>query len=174
LPSRNKFEHCFGQAEQAQRVGHRGPALADAFGDGLVRQAEVLLQGGVGLGFFDRVQVAALQVLDQRQLEQAAVVDRVENRDRHLGEARKARGAPPALAGDDRVSPSPIRGYDDRLDDSLLFDRVREGLQIGLFEASTRLRGGWASEGRSPGPAPARRRRSARRGPGRGRASCPS
>src|SRR5260370_26898114 len=44
----------------------------------LLRQAELLLQGRVGLGLLERIEIAALQVLDQRQLEPGSVVERSE------------------------------------------------------------------------------------------------
>ena len=44
---------------------HRGAILADRISDGLVGQLELLTQGVVGFGFFDRIQIFALQVFDQ-------------------------------------------------------------------------------------------------------------
>ena len=104
LPLAQQLPHLLRQAQQAERVGDGGAGLADAGGDLLLGQAELLLQGGVGLGLFQRVQVAALEVLDQGQLEQLAVVGHLRARPRGPLQARPAGGAPAALAGDDRVA----------------------------------------------------------------------
>ncbi len=73
-----------------------GRALADPLGDLLVREAEALLQGAVGLGLFDRIQVGALEVLDQGELEQLAIVLDLADHDRHRRPGRRA--APRATA----------------------------------------------------------------------------
>ena len=64
------------QAEQAQGVGDRRAALADPVGDLLVGELEVvdqLLEGG---RLLERGQILAVEVLDQRLLDDAEVVGR--------------------------------------------------------------------------------------------------
>ena len=53
--------------------------------------------------FLDRVEVGALDVLDDRELERGAVVD-VAHDDRDLRQPRALRRAPAAFAGDDLVA----------------------------------------------------------------------
>ena len=62
--------------------------------------AAALGQAVQRLGFFERRQVLALQVLDQRQLEHLGVVD-VADDDRQLAQADLDRRLVAALAGDD-------------------------------------------------------------------------
>ena len=86
-----------------QRLGDRRARLADDLRDLLVRVAELLLQDVEAFRFFERRQVLALDVLDQRDLELLLVVD-VELDGRDLVESRQRRGAEAALAGDDLVA----------------------------------------------------------------------
>ena len=62
-------QHRVGQVEQPDQVGDRGAAAADAAGELLLRDAEVVDQGGAGPGLLDRVEVLADHVLDQRRLQ---------------------------------------------------------------------------------------------------------
>ena len=71
-----------------------------------LREVELVGEAPVGERLFDRVQVLALDVLDERHLEQPLLVAAgdVPDDDRHLEEAGVLRGAPAALAGDDLVA----------------------------------------------------------------------
>ena len=100
--------HAGRQAEQAQRVGHRRATLADALGDLVVGQLEVLDQLGERRRLLQRGEVLAVEVLDQRLLDGADVVGRAHHRRdrRQPGPA----GRPPAsLAGDQLVALRPPR-----------------------------------------------------------------
>ena len=55
------------------------------------------------LGLFDRVQVAALDVLDQRRLEDLLIVEG-DDVNRHLGQPRGLGRAQPPFAGDELVA----------------------------------------------------------------------
>ena len=59
------------------------------------------------LGLFERRQVLALKVLDQRQLHDLGVVDFADD-DRHLAQADLHGGVVAALAGDDLVAAQPL------------------------------------------------------------------
>ena len=65
-----------GQLEQAQGVGDRRPALADPAGHLVVGEAEVLDELLVGRRLLERVEVVAVEVLDQGLLERAVVARR--------------------------------------------------------------------------------------------------
>ena len=62
----------FGQAQldfrrkfqQADRVGHRGPILPYLLGYLLLGQMELIRQHLKGIGFFNRIQIFPLNVLD--------------------------------------------------------------------------------------------------------------
>ena len=64
------------QAEQAQGVGHRRTALADALGHLVVGQPEVLDELGERGGLLERREVRPVEVLDERLLDGADVVGR--------------------------------------------------------------------------------------------------
>ena len=86
--------------------------LADALGERLLGVAVLADEAIEGLGDLDGVEVGALDVLDQRQLEGLLGRDVLDD-DEHLLEAGALRGAPAALAGDElelgRAPPAPRR-----------------------------------------------------------------
>ena len=127
------------QSEQTQCVGDRRATLADAIGDLLVRQSEVvdqLLEGG---RLLERREVLAMEVLDQRLLDDGQVVGAAyERRDRRQPGAPG--GTPPALAGDQLVAgPRLDRADQDRLQDADLLDAGGELGQRLLVEVDARL-----------------------------------
>ena len=69
LPSASRCWTAGGSAEQAQRVGDRRAALADAVGDLLVGEIEVLDQLLERGRLLERGEVLAVEVLDQRLLD---------------------------------------------------------------------------------------------------------
>ena len=75
LVAGDEVAHLLRQLEQAQRVGHRRAVLADPLRQLLLRVAELVDEPLVGLGLFDRVEVLALQVLDERELVGLALLD---------------------------------------------------------------------------------------------------
>ena len=96
--------HLVGEVEQPDQVRDRGAAAADAAGELLLGDAEVVDQGGAGAGLVDGVEVLADHVLDQRRL-QALVLGRAADHGRDALEAGLLGGAPAALAGDQLVAP---------------------------------------------------------------------
>jgi hypothetical protein len=139
LPGAQEILDFRRELEQPQRVGDGRPRPAHTLGDLLVGEPEALLEGAVGLGLFDRVEVGALEVLDQRELEQLAVVLDLPDHDGDDREPGALRGPPPSLPGDDRVSACTGWGYDDGLDHALSPDRGRELLEPGVVEGDARL-----------------------------------
>ncbi|MEZ5285448.1 MAG: hypothetical protein R2712_11725 [Vicinamibacterales bacterium] len=85
-----------------------------------MRVAAALGQAAQGLGLFERRQVLALDVLDQRELQHLRLVD-VPHDDRELREAGLDGGVVAALAGDDLVAGA-LLADDEGLDDALLGD----------------------------------------------------
>ena len=129
-----------GQAGQPQRVGDVAAALADDAGDVAVRIAVVSAELGVALRFLERVEVGALDVLDDRQFERFAIAD-IDDDDRHFVQAGALRGAPPPFAGDDLVGVGDARHRPDdhRLDDAALADRGGEFVEFVVAERFARV-----------------------------------
>ena len=95
-PSREQLEHVVGQVEQPDQVRDRRAGAAEAAGELLLRQPELLDQGRAGARLVDRVQVLAGDVLDQRRLHPPARRPRrgpSPGRRRARPRARRASGA---------------------------------------------------------------------------------
>src|SRR4051794_4894080 len=107
-------EHLVGQIEKPDQVGDRGATPADAAGELLLRDPEVVHQRGAGPRLLDRVEVLPDHVLDQRGL-QALVLGRGTDYRRHTVDAGLPRGAPAALSGDQLVAAVVQRPNDQRL-----------------------------------------------------------
>ena len=101
--------HFLRQPQQPHVVGDRRAILADGVGDLLLRQVEFVGEPAIGQRFLDRIQILALDVLDQRDGQQP-VLGNVADDDRHLEEAGALRRAPAALAGDDLVAAARLCG----------------------------------------------------------------
>ena len=84
-------------------------ALADDLGQLLLGVAEALDQLAIAGRLLDRVEVGALHVLDDRELEHFLVVELAHD-DRHRVQAGLLRRAPAALAGDDLVAAARASG----------------------------------------------------------------
>ena len=100
LARRDVGLHLRRQLGQPHHVGDMAAALADDLGDVFLAAFELVGQRVIALRLFHRVEVFALDVLDDRDLERVAVAD-VDRHDRHLVQAGDLRGAPAAFAGDD-------------------------------------------------------------------------
>ena len=68
--------HRLGQVQQAQQVRHRAARAADRLRRLFVREAELVIRRCNALRFFQRIQVLALDVLDQRHRGGGLVVAR--------------------------------------------------------------------------------------------------
>ena len=90
------------QVHQAQQVRHGAARTADRRGRLLVGEAEIGDQALDALRLFQRIQVFALDVLDQRHRGGGLVVH-VAHQHRNLLQAGQLRGAEAAFAGDDLV-----------------------------------------------------------------------
>jgi hypothetical protein len=130
--------HRFREVEQPQQVGRRGARAADRVGGLLVGQLELVDQAMHALRFLQRIEVFALDVLDQRHRERRLVGDLAHD-DRHFLQAGQARGAPATLAGDDLVALGVDRTHEDRLHQALYLDRGGELAERGLVHPGARL-----------------------------------
>ena len=148
--------------------------------DLFLREAELLVELVVGVRLFDRVQVFALDVLDERDLQDVAVGHRLLDDDGDGRQAGLLRGAEAALAGDQAIFIVASARDDERLDDAVLADAAGQLLDRGLVEGLARLirvRRDLLDRRCSPDRTPRRRRRRRLDGPltgsgrrGRGRA----
>ena len=130
----------FGQRHQAQRVGDMAATLADDAGDVGVGVAVVGAELRIALRFFERVEIGALHVLDDRQFERFAIAD-FDDDDWNLMQAGALRGAPAPLAGDDLEGVFSVRRgpHDHRLNDAALFDRSGEFVEFVVAKTLARI-----------------------------------
>ena len=114
--------------------------MPTAVGDVFLRQVELVGEAAIGERFFDRVQILALDVFDQRHLEQRLLLARrdVADDDRNAQQAGELRGAPAAFAGDDLEAIADLAD-DDRLDDAVGADRLRQLLEPRVVHVAARL-----------------------------------
>src|SRR5947207_16010253 len=104
------------QIQEPQRVGHSGPAAADFQRNVFLPQAKLVSQSRIALGFFDWIEIGALQVFNQRKLEHLQVV-RCANYGGHCDQADFLRCTKPALPGDQFKSRATLSD-DNTLNDS--------------------------------------------------------
>ena len=128
------------QIGQAQRVGDVAAALADDAGDVGVRIAVVGAELGVARGFFERVEIGALDIFDDGDFERLAVAG-LEHDDRDFVLPGPLGGPPAPLAGDDLVGVGDAGdgANQHRLDDAALPDRRGQLLEFGVVEALARI-----------------------------------
>ena len=138
-PRVEQLPHLARQAEETQRVRHRGAVAAHLARDLFLGEPQLLLQAMEGLGLFERAQLLALDVLDQGQLEQA-VVGHVTHDDRDRGQACLLGGAPAPLAGDD-LEPGAQAAHEDRLHHPALADGRGQLAQARGIHGRARLEG---------------------------------
>ena len=135
-----RFLHGFGEAEEAQGVGDGRALLAHAQGHGLLGEAALVDQPLETQGSLDGVEVLALDVFHDGQLEHGHVVG-LADVGRDLGQAGHAGGAVAPFAADDLVAGRSGLPQRERLDDAQGADRVGEfGQRFGI-EAFARLVG---------------------------------
>ena len=131
------------QVEQPERVGDRRSGAADAVRDGFLAEPELVDQLAIGLGRLERVEILALEVLDQGELELLAIGELADDGGDPL-EAGRLGGSEPPFAGDELVAVEGLRD-EDRLQDAVLADARRSA--TASASGSNRFRG-WRGFGR--------------------------
>ena len=101
--------------------------FADLEGDVLLGELELPDQLRVTLGFLQGIEVLALQILDEGQLEDGAIIGLADD-DGHVRQTQEL-GCPPAPLAGDEFEMAVAFADDQRLDDSLFADGVREFAQ---------------------------------------------
>ncbi len=128
------------QRLQPQTVGNITAAFADHTGDIVLAVAEIADQRAIAFGFFERIEVRALHILDDREL-QRFFVSRFDDDDRDFMQTGTLRRAPAAFAGDDLVSVGGTthRTCEDRLNDASLTQRGDKLVELGVGEHAPRI-----------------------------------
>ena len=129
-----------GQLQQPQRIGDMAAALADDVRDVVLAVTVLVGQRLIAGRLFQRIQIGALDVFDDRKFKRFGVGD-FEHDDRHFVQARALRGAPSPLAGDDLELLAAVRRrpHHDRLNDAALADRLRQFVELGIGEDAARV-----------------------------------
>ena len=112
-------------------------ASPDALGDSLLGEPELLDELPVGEGLVDRVEIGALDVLDERELELVPIGELAHQGGDAL-EAGEASRADTSLPGDELVAVDGL-GHEDGLEDAVLADARAERLEAGVVDAVARL-----------------------------------
>ena len=126
-----------GEREQANGVGDVRSRVAEPFGHGLLRHAEILEQFLERPGQLERSQILAMDVLDQRFTERLGVVAMTDDR-RDRGQPRQPGRSNPPLPGHQLVAPVPGPN-DHRLEHADLTDGASQRSQRFLGEIPARL-----------------------------------
>src|SRR3569833_1127052 len=126
---------------QADRVLDRAAVLAYPVGDLFVRHRELVDEALERRGLFERSEVGALEVIDERALDRALGIDFLDD-DRDLVEAGALGRTPSPLAGDQEVALGVrTRPHDERRDHAVRPDRLGELGELRLVELAARLLG---------------------------------
>ena len=118
--------HRLSELQQAKQVGGGAARAADRIGGLLMGHAEFVHQALQTAGFLDRVEVFALNVLDQRHCKRC-VVRYLAHQHGNFGEPRDLRRAPAAFPRDQFVAVALVRSaerpHEERLHQALGPDR---------------------------------------------------
>jgi hypothetical protein len=131
--------HVAMQIEQAHRVGDTGSGLADTRGDFVLLERKFLGEADVACGFFHRVEILALEVLDECHF-QNITIGGLALDDRHSGESEFAGGTPTSFTSDE-FELTIHSAHDERLDDAVLTDRLHQIIKWRFTELKARLQG---------------------------------
>ena len=110
------------------------------FGQLLLGVAELLEQQAIGARLFQRIEVGALDVLDQGDFQRLAI-RQFADENRNVMNAGALRGAPAPLARDDFIFSIGERAHDDGLQQALVADRLGKFVEIRFGEMLARIVG---------------------------------
>lgn len=123
--------HRLGELQQTQQVRRSGTRPADRIGGLLVGHAELVDQTLQASCFFERVEILALDVLDQAHCERC-LIGNITYQHRDRVEAGQLRRTPAPLAGNDLESLRGNLADEDRLHDALrLIDAASSSMTRG-------------------------------------------
>ena len=127
------------QIEQTHRIGDRGTVLAHALRDVFLAHLEVLGKSRVGGGFFNGVEVLALEILNERHLEHITITG-LTDYDRNFSEPQFPSSTESTLTGDQFQGAFHLTD-DQRLNDAMLTNRIDQLGQLLSQELCSRLQG---------------------------------
>jgi hypothetical protein len=128
------------ETKETQHVCDGGAILADSARDLFLSQAEFANQSLIRLRFFHRIEVFALQVLNERDL-QDGVISRFANQSGYFRKTRQL-GRPPAPLSGDQLKEAVFKRPDyDRLNDTVLTNRDAELIEHLLVKVFSGLVG---------------------------------
>ncbi len=137
---RNHVDHFRSQRQQPQRIRDRRTGFTDTFRKFFLRQMVFIHQLFHRVCGFDRVQIFTLQVFDQRDLLDLAIRIRT-NHDRDLCFPCDLRRTVTPFTGDDHIFAVFEIVHDDRHDQSVFFDGIRQLVQSIFIKILSRLVG---------------------------------
>jgi hypothetical protein len=140
IPVLKQLPHRRHQVQKAQQVGHCHSRFADGIRHLLLRQFKLFLQAQQRVGFLERVEILALDVLDQRHRDRAVIGDIFDD-DRDAVETCHLAGTPTPFTGDDLVTTGRPGPDDDRLHHPLSPNRRGQFLQTRVVDVPPRLQG---------------------------------
>src|SRR5262249_48671646 len=129
--------HLLRQTQQPDRIVDGGPILAGSAADFLLREPHLSRQPVISEGRFDGIQVFALNIFDERQLQHLPVGDLLYH-DGHLGKPRNL-GRPPAPFTGNNLVLLPHSPHDQGLNDSVRPNGCSQLLQLFWLEATSWL-----------------------------------
>ncbi len=136
----NEILHWLRQFQQAQRIGDMAATLADHLCQIILCIVVIIDKLLISQRFFDRIQVGALHVFDDRDLKCDTIVD-VTNNNWDRIDTGPLRSAPATLTSNqfEPVRLPRCRSHDDRLHHAMFLDRLRRVLQVTFREHTTRI-----------------------------------
>jgi hypothetical protein len=140
-PIRNHRFDRFRQREQTQRVGNGGARLAQPLRNLFLREIVRFDQLRHAGGFFERIEIVALQILDNRNFQTLQVGTRPHDRG-NAGPLQHRAGAPAAFSRDELV-PLAALAHENRHEHAMLDDRGLEfvhGRRVEVFARLMRVR----------------------------------
>jgi len=128
-----------GELEKAKQIGYGCTVLAHPFGDFILSELKLILESLIGEGFLDAIEVPALDVFDECQLEHFSGCG-VSQEDRDLRKSGQAGRLPSPLTREDLVLIGRLgAGGQNGLDDALLADGGDEVIQMSVLDDLARL-----------------------------------
>jgi hypothetical protein len=127
-----------GELQDLEPLGDAPLGHADPFGDALAGQSLFVHQPPVRLGLLDHVELDALDVLDDRELQAGRALVRLAHDDRHLTHAGELGGTVAPLAGDQPVAIA-VLGHHEPLQHAVDGDRSGELVELLPLEAVARV-----------------------------------
>ena len=125
-------------AGQTQQIGNMTAALANGLGQLCLRISKFIDKPLISFGFFHRIEVSALDIFDQPNLQSGDIIDRLHNH-RHLMQSRLLRCPPTSFTGNDFKTVT-CRAHQQGLQHARFFNRGGERVQLFLGKIFARLK----------------------------------